>query len=323
MYVEIDKNKAWCRERGLLTTGSVGETVELDFSDDWDGLEKFAVFRAYDVSEAAAISGDFIEIPARVLTKPDVQLLLGVYGINTEGTVIIPTVYVDLGTIRVGANLSGADNYEEPPETLYAQIAERANAAAASAAAAELSAAAAATGTPTGTLSFSVNEDGDLIETITPAGGGTPLTVNLGHVVGESADAQVIAALQTAVAAAQSTANTANTNATNAQSAASAAQTAASGAQTAATNAQTVANGKQAKRKTAQVLLASGASSWTDIPAAGVTDDNLVIWSAAPASFEAAAEALVRMTAQGNGVVSFAASGPTSAAITINLAIFD
>lgn len=328
-FVALEKNKAWVMERDLLTTGSIGQTVELAFSDDWDGLEKFAVWRAYDISVAAAISGDTIEIPARVLTKPDVQLLLGIYGINTAGTVVIPTVYADLGTIREGANLSGADNYEVPSEALLAQMQQKATAAAAAALEA-------VSGHYAGSATFTVNDAGHLIMTVTM--GGETSSTDLGVVTAYAeavaggytgtyaefqalltANARTAYDVDAALAAVQQVTSTASA----AQSAASAAQTAASSAQSAASDAQTAVAGKQAKHTTAQVILSSGGTSWTDIPASGVTSSNTVIWSPDPDSFTAAAEALVRMTAQGNGVVSFASVGITSAAITINMVILD
>ena len=187
-----------------------------------------------------------------------------------------------------------------------------------------------------GSATFTVNDAGHLIMTVTM--GSETSSTDLGVVTayaeavaggytGTYAEFQALltANARTAydVDAALDAVQQVTSTASAAQSAASAAQTAASSAQSAASAAQSAVSGKQAQHKTAQVILSSGGTSWTDLPASGVTTDNLVIWSAAPESVVAAAEVLVRMTAQGNGVVSFAASGPTSAAVTINLAIFD
>ena len=49
--VQIEKNKAWVTERETLTLYCQGcdpVKIELSFNDEWDGLSKIAVFRAYD-----------------------------------------------------------------------------------------------------------------------------------------------------------------------------------------------------------------------------------------------------------------------------------
>ena len=238
-YVEANKNKAWCQERGLLTTGSVGETVELDFSDDWDGLEKFAVWRAYDVSESAAIYDDTIEIPARVLMKPDVNLLLGIYGINTAGTVVIPTVYADLGTIREGANLSGAENYEVPSEALLAQMQQKATAAAAAALEA-------VSGHYAGSATFTINNVGHLIMTVTIDGEANSTDLGIVTAYAEALTAGYTGtraefqALLTANARTAYNVDAALTAVQTVTATATAAQTAASDAQTAASSAQSL-----------------------------------------------------------------------------------
>ena len=313
-FVEANKNKAWPKERDLLTTGSVGMTVELEFSSDWDNLEKFCIFRAYDISEAVALTGDTVEIPARVLTKADVNLLLGIYGINTAGTVVIPTVWADLGVVRKGANLSGADNYEQPPETLYAQLA-------ALVISAQAAAVAATTGTYAGQASFSINATtGHLILTVTQDGVTT--TSDLGKVVGDSVSADDLAA---AIASATATATAAATNAaasaSTATTKATAAETSASAAAASAAAAASVADTKQAQFITHQVTLAASQTSWANVPVDDVTTNAAVIVTPAPASFEAWVTAGVRCVSQGTGTLSFEASAGPTEAVTANILI--
>ena len=53
----------------------------------------------------------------------------------------------------------------------------------------------------------------------------------------------------------------------------------------------------------------------------GATATNLIIYSPAPASLEAAADANVVMTAQGTDEVTFEASNTTTETIVMNVAI--
>lgn len=163
IIVEASKNKAWCPERELLTAGSVGVTVDLRFSADWDDLQVFGIFRAYNVSAAVAVTGDSVEIPASVLANPNVHLLLGLYGVAEDGTVVIPTLYADLGVVREAANLTGADNYVPPDASLYAQVLKLAGDA-------QAAANEATSGEYAGTATFTINSAGKLVMSVTRDG---------------------------------------------------------------------------------------------------------------------------------------------------------
>lgn len=127
--VAVDNRKAWLTESETLTSGSLGQTVNFEFSDDWDGLSRFAVFVAYDRREAVTLLENSIGIPKSVLTLSGIHLFVGVYGANTDGTVVIPTKYCDLGMIYPGANPTEADNYTDPTASMLAQMYALTNAA--------------------------------------------------------------------------------------------------------------------------------------------------------------------------------------------------
>lgn len=337
--VTINSNKAWVTRRETLTMYSAGnETVQicLDFSDEWENLARIAVFRADAAQIDVAVSGETVEIPVNVLLQPNVHLMLGLYGISADGTVVIPTIWADLGIIQAAADPTAADNFGPPAMDLYAQLAALTRAA-------QSAASTAASGVYAGSVSFAVDASGHLIMTVTEDGDETPTDLGAVSAYAAALDAGyegsyaefkalLIANARTAydvdaaLAAAESVAGiaqTANTNASSALSAAGSASNAAAAASTAAAAAQTSADAKQAKVKTMTVTLSSGLSSWSNLSAPGVTASNLVIWGAAPASFDAAAAALVRMTAQGADVVSFEAAEAISEDITMNLAVFD
>lgn len=351
--VRIDSNKAWVTERETLTLYSQGYEavqIEIDFGDEWASLSKIAVFRAYDCQIDVAMTGNSVEIPVNVLLKPNVHLLFGVYGVNSTGTVVIPTIWADLGIIQPSPNPTDADNYGPPALGLYAQL----EALAASAAA---SAATAASGTYAGSVEFYINgvtsgkttqQDipvGNLVMEVTT--GGTTTISDLGTVTAYAAAksgspaysgtyeqfqqllqanaiaASTLAQVQSQLATVASSASTAVSTANTAASTATTAKNKADSVETTVGTLQTAVAGKQAQHHTTSVELASGATSWTINNVNYVTASNLVIWSAAPTSFADAAAAMVRMTAQGAGSVTFAATTAPSNAITINLAIFD
>lgn len=338
--VQIEKNKAWVTERETLTLYCQGcdpVKIELSFNDEWDGLSKIAVFRAYDRQIDLAFTGEEIEIPVNALLKPDVHLLLGIYGINSTGTVVISTIWADLGIIQPGPNPTAAENYSLPPENIYQQVYELAEAA-------EAAAAQAISGNYAGTLTFtidsatgklSVSRTIDGVTSTTEIGGVTAYAAALaGGYTGTLAQFQalLIANGRTAsevdqvlalVNALSTSVATANTNASSAVNTANNASAAATSAQSSAAAAQTALEGKQKQHIKRTVTLAANASSWEGVSCQGVTASNLVIWSPAPDSLDAAASANVKLTAQAANSLTFAADSTTTEAITINVAIFD
>lgn len=108
-------------EQEILTSGMVGKQIRLEFTEDWKGLAKTAVFTAGDVTWDVLCTGDTVTVPAEVLEKPLAALYVGVYGIGGEGTLAIPTVRVNCGEILPGVDPSG-DPGTEPTPALWAQL---------------------------------------------------------------------------------------------------------------------------------------------------------------------------------------------------------
>lgn len=102
LYVE--KNQMCIRRREPVTSGSVNVyDVRFEFSEDWEELEKTAVFRAGEKSVSVLLD-DTREtvVPWEVLTVPGRRLETGVYG--TRGAeLVLPTIWEDLGYIQTGA----------------------------------------------------------------------------------------------------------------------------------------------------------------------------------------------------------------------------
>ena len=108
----------------MLTSGMVGAEVEFLFSDEWAPLIKTAVFIAGSQKRVvleAAWRDNICIIPHECLAESDVHLLVGVYGTNAGGSLVIPTVYADLGMIWTGADTDGETGAEASPE-LWAQL---------------------------------------------------------------------------------------------------------------------------------------------------------------------------------------------------------
>ena len=118
MFVlHADKNTLTVRQRELVTSGSVNVYhARFEFSPDWDGLKRTAVFKAGTVSRSVPL-GDSGEctVPWEVLERPQVRLLAGVYG-SADGGAALPTIWANLGTVQEGVSV-GAE--ARPPAGGY------------------------------------------------------------------------------------------------------------------------------------------------------------------------------------------------------------
>ena len=92
---------------GVITSGTVGLPVEFTFDSQWDGLSKTVVFRADEKVIAVAEPDAQTAVPWEVLEKPNVWLRIGVYGANEDGSVVIPTLWVNVAVIHTGTDPQG------------------------------------------------------------------------------------------------------------------------------------------------------------------------------------------------------------------------
>lgn len=115
-----DKNQLTVQEREPVTSGSVNVyQVQFEFSEDWEDLERTAVFRAGDKPVSVLLDGTGeAVIPWEVLTTPGKRLEVGVYGAR-GGDVVLPTVWTNLGKILTGA--APGDDAKPPAPDLWKQ----------------------------------------------------------------------------------------------------------------------------------------------------------------------------------------------------------
>jgi len=101
--------------------GITGATVRFEYlSPVWDNLNKTVVFRGC-VTKDVLNAGDVVAIPAEVVARAGKKLYVGVYGVDAENNVVIPTIWADLGTIQGAADPSG-DESTDPCLPVWAQL---------------------------------------------------------------------------------------------------------------------------------------------------------------------------------------------------------
>ena len=111
-----DKNNLTVRQREPVTSGSVNVyDVHFEFSEDWDGLTKTAVFKAGAEAHSVLLDDSGVcSVPWEALQKPWARLVAGVCG-TRDGGVVLPTVWTSLGVIQEGA-APGGDARPPTPE---------------------------------------------------------------------------------------------------------------------------------------------------------------------------------------------------------------
>lgn len=114
-----NKNKLTVRQREPVTSGSVNVyTARFEFSPDWDGLTRKAVFKAGRESRTVLLdeSGQ-CAIPWEVLTSHGQPLMAGVFG--TADETALPTTWANLGSILEG--VTTGEETKPPTPDLWEQ----------------------------------------------------------------------------------------------------------------------------------------------------------------------------------------------------------
>ncbi len=120
--IEVTGNIARVIEKpSRITAGTVGLPVEFSFDSQWEGLDKTAVFKASRTCKIVGRLESETVVPWEVLEKPGAWLSIGVYGVNNEGTVAIPTIWANVCPVSISAHPDG-DHSTEPSLPIYQEL---------------------------------------------------------------------------------------------------------------------------------------------------------------------------------------------------------
>lgn len=127
LRLDIRGVNAYPLEKEVLTEGRVGLEISFTFSSEWDGLAKIAVFEGAKTIDVALVN-DHCVVPHEALAQSGAALRIGVYGQNTAGDIVIPTVWAKFGTVQPATRLS-EETTTPPTPSVVAQILEAVQAA--------------------------------------------------------------------------------------------------------------------------------------------------------------------------------------------------
>lgn len=108
MLALIREKQLLIRNNSQPVQGSVGETLRMRFSEDWEGLSITAVFSAGDIRRDVAVEGETLTIPWELYVAEGRALLLNFHGAKGDGSIVRRTPRVSLGYIRRSDAPSGS-----------------------------------------------------------------------------------------------------------------------------------------------------------------------------------------------------------------------
>ena len=120
--IEVYSTHAVIRSQQPLTVGLTGASAHFAFGKPWDQLIKTAVFRQGEKTVTVADIGQQVQIPWEVLTLPGVPVMIGVYGTDPEGKLVIPTLWAETEPVRPGADPQGGVTPADPTAPVWAQL---------------------------------------------------------------------------------------------------------------------------------------------------------------------------------------------------------
>lgn len=118
--VIYNKTCGRCVQSEPLTSGMVGQPIELEYSSDFDGLTLTAVFTNGKTTVDVLNPGNQCVIPHEVLDTVGTLVKVGIYAVRGN-ELVIPTVYANIGIVLNGADPSG-DVSADPTLPVWAQI---------------------------------------------------------------------------------------------------------------------------------------------------------------------------------------------------------
>lgn len=119
--VIVNKTSLRIVSKQKIPRGLIGGKVEIEYADStWDGLTKTAVFQGCVTKDVVDI-GSEVTIPAEVVEVPGVMLFMGIYGVDADNTIAVPTMWVPLGVVHSAADPSG-DTSTDPTLPVWAQL---------------------------------------------------------------------------------------------------------------------------------------------------------------------------------------------------------
>jgi len=122
--VIVDRTSIRVVSRHKIPKGIIGGKVQIEYADDaWNGLTKTAVFQGCVTKDVVDIGSD-VTIPVETVAHSGFMLFFGIYGVDVENEIAVPTIWIPLGMVQKAADPSG-DTSTDPTLPVWAQLEQK------------------------------------------------------------------------------------------------------------------------------------------------------------------------------------------------------
>lgn len=114
--VYCNGTRAKCLREIELTAGMAGAPIAFEFSPEWDGLTKVAVFTSDGSKDVILDESGETTVPPEILTTPGMDVTVAVFARRENGTTWpSPSLVCRIGRVKFGADPSGDESYPPTP----------------------------------------------------------------------------------------------------------------------------------------------------------------------------------------------------------------
>lgn len=114
--VYCNGTRAKCLREIELTAGMAGAPIAFEFSPEWDGLTKIAVFSSDGSKDVILGESGETTVPHEILTTPGMDVTVAVFAQREDGTTWpSPSLVCRIGRVKFGADPSGDESYPPTP----------------------------------------------------------------------------------------------------------------------------------------------------------------------------------------------------------------
>lgn len=119
--IHVSGVKALALDRRDIPAGITGAALKLVYNDPiWDNLVKTVVFQGAKTVQVFN-AGSIVKFPPEVAAVKNTNVKVGVYGVDSDGLGVIPTLWADLGVVKPSAAGSFPPPQEQAPP-LWVQV---------------------------------------------------------------------------------------------------------------------------------------------------------------------------------------------------------
>lgn len=107
-WVDVNENDVSSVGTDTIVRNNINAVkVKFSFSEEWDNLIKNVVFRGSGKTIGIELSTDLVTIPWECCKTINESIYVGAYGVDTNGSVLRPTVWTLLGRVVDGVDVNG------------------------------------------------------------------------------------------------------------------------------------------------------------------------------------------------------------------------